>query len=204
MGILARIFAKSRKHSLTIGILGAPNAGKTTLANRISTECGNGSPLGLVSPIPHETRECYAMEHCMISDQHGTLDLTIVDTPGITTSVDFREFQQHGLSREDSIARAKEATRGVVKAIQSLDRLDAAIVVVDSARAPFDQVNWTVLGNLEARQIPLIVAANKTDLPDSDPKLVQETFQNEIIPISAKKGTGMNELYGTILSIANS
>ncbi len=204
LGILARIFAKSRKHSLTIGILGAPNAGKTTLANRISVECGNGKFLGRVSPIPHETRECFAMEHCVITDQHGSLDLTIVDTPGIATSVDYREFQLHGLSREESITRAKEATRGVVKAIQSLDRLDAAIVVVDAAKAPFDQVNWTVMGNLEARNIPLIVAANKTDLPEADPKLVQETFQSEIIPISAKKGTGMNELYGCILAIANS
>ena len=202
MGILARIFARSRKNRLTIGILGAPNAGKTTLANRISSECGNGEPLGTVSPIPHETRECAALEHCYITDQSGSLDLTIVDTPGITTAVDYREFQNHGLTKQESIERAKQATRGVIKAIQSLDGLDAAIVVVDSARAPFDQVNWTVLGNLEARNIPLIIAANKTDLPEADPELVREAFQTEIIPLSAKKGTGMNELYGSILTVA--
>jgi GTP-binding protein Era len=99
MGILAKIFARSRKSHLTIGILGAPNAGKTTLANRISLECGNGKPLGIVSPIPHETRECVAMERCSIADQHGSLNLTIVDTPGIATSVDYREFQNHGLTK---------------------------------------------------------------------------------------------------------
>ncbi|UCE13344.1 MAG: 50S ribosome-binding GTPase [Candidatus Heimdallarchaeota archaeon] len=203
MGILARIFARSRRSQLTIGILGAPNAGKTTLANRISSECGNGTPLGEVSPVPHETREVVALEHCTVSDQNGSLDLTVVDTPGIATSVDYREFLNHGLTKQESINRAKEATRGVIKAIQSLDKLDAAIVVVDAARAPFDQINWTVLGNLEARKIPLIVAANKTDLPDADPTLVQETFQSEIIPISAKEGTGMNELYGSILTVAN-
>ncbi len=202
MSILSRLFTRSRKKQITIGILGAPNAGKTTLANRISNECGNGEPLGVVSPVPHETRDCTALEHCLITDPNGLLDLTIVDTPGIATSVDYREFQQHGLTRQDSIQRAKEATRGVIKAIQSLDSIDAAIVVVDAARAPFDQINWTVIGNLEARKIPIIVAANKTDLPDSDPSLVQETFQSEIIPISAKDGTGMNELYGSILSAA--
>jgi GTP-binding protein Era len=106
------------------------------------------------------------------------------------------------LTKQESIERAKQATRGVIKAIQSLDRLDAAIVVVDSARAPFDQVNWTVLGNLEARNIPLIVAANKTDLPEANPELVKETFQSGIIAISAKEGTGMNDLYGSILSVA--
>ncbi len=203
MGLLAKIFARSRKSQLTIGILGAPNAGKTTLANRISNECGNGTPLGVVSSVPHETRDVVALEHCTVSDQNGSLDLTVVDTPGIATSVDYREFQSYGLSRQESIDRAKEATRGVIKAIQSLDRLDAAIVVVDAARAPFDQINWTVLGNLEARKIPLIVAANKTDLPEADTDLVKETFQSDIISISAKDGTGMNELYGSIFTIAS-
>ena len=203
MGILARIFAKSRRQQLTIGIVGAPNAGKTTLANRISSECGNGTPLGVVSPIPHETREVVALEHCCVSDQNGSLDLTVVDTPGIATSVDYREFQNHGLSKQESINRAKEATRGVIKAIQSLDKLDAAIIVVDSAEAPFDQVNWTVLGNLEARRIPLIIAANKSDLPNANPELVKETFQSEVVQISAKNGTGMNELYGSIFTVAS-
>ncbi|MHA1940615.1 MAG: Era-like GTP-binding protein [Candidatus Hodarchaeales archaeon] len=202
MSILSRIFARHRKTQVTIGILGAPNAGKTTLANRISSECGNGEPLGVVSPVPHETRECSALEHCVVSDQSGSLDLTIVDTPGIATSIDYREFQQHGLSRQDSIQRAKEATRGVIKAIQSLDKLDAAIVVVDSTMTPFEQINWTVIGNLEARKIPIIVAANKTDLSEANPELVRETFQSEIIPISAKDGSGMNELYGTIISVS--
>jgi hypothetical protein len=40
-------------------------------------------------------------------------------------------------------------------------------------------------------------------LPEADTNLVEETFQSAIIPISAKEGSGMNELYGSILSIAS-
>ena len=196
--ILQKIFGK--KHA-KIGIYGPPNVGKTTLANRILRDW-TGDIMGSVSEIPHETRRAKWKKDVRVENNASSLLMDIVDTPGIATSVDYREFQHHGLSRNDSIQRAKEATRGVIKAIQSLDSIDAAIVVVDAARAPFDQINWTVIGNLEARKIPIIVAANKTDLAEADPTLVQETFQSDIIPISAKDGSGMNELYGSILSVS--
>ena len=49
---LKNFFKKKRAR---IGIYGPPNAGKTTLANRIIRDW-TGDAMGSVSPIPHETR----------------------------------------------------------------------------------------------------------------------------------------------------
>jgi GTPase SAR1 family protein len=43
------------KKSINLGIYGAPNVGKTTLANRIALDW-TGEKVGKVSEIPHETR----------------------------------------------------------------------------------------------------------------------------------------------------
>jgi len=187
-------FMKTPKKELTIGILGEVNAGKTTLANLIGMDL-IGKEVGKVSPVPHETREISELRDVTFNAGGKTLLLNLVDTPGISSNIDYHEFLNHGMTRKEAIGRAKEATQGVVKAIQALAKLDAAIVVVDAAKQPFNQVNWTIVGNLEVNKIPIIVAANKIDLPDADQKLVEEVFERRVIPISALHGTGLHKLY---------
>jgi small GTP-binding protein len=188
----------SKKKEITLGILGEVNAGKTTLANRIGEEFA-GKTLGTVSEVPHETREVTELKNVDFQLTTGkALTLNLVDTPGIASSIDYTEFQKYGMTSKEAIQRAKEATQGVVKAIQSLNGLDAAIIVVDSAKQPFNQINWTILGNLQSRDIPIIVAANKNDLPESNPTLVSEVFQSKAVPISALTGDGVNGLYEEI------
>lgn len=196
MGLLSMI-KFSKKKELTIGILGEVNAGKTTLANRIGQDF-SGIDVGKVSNIPHETREVSILRNIDFKSSSGRLVLNLVDTPGITSSIDYHDFMQYGLSREEAIERAKAATQGVVKAIQSLNTLDAAIVVVDSARQPFNQVNFTILGNLKSREVPIIVAANKNDLPEANPDLVKDVFQSDVISMSALTGDGVEKLYEAI------
>ncbi|MHA2362955.1 MAG: Era-like GTP-binding protein [Candidatus Hodarchaeales archaeon] len=190
-------FKKRKTQELTLGILGEVNAGKTTLANLISIEF-TGQEIGKASPIPHETREVKELQNIKFKTGKNELRLNLVDTPGIASSIDYRDFLEHGMTRKEAMSRAKEATQGVIKAIQSLDNINAAIVVVDSSKQPFNQINWTVVGNLEAKKIPIIVAANKNDLPEADPDLVSEIFQKDVIPISALHGTGINNLYAEI------
>ena len=75
-----RIFKKKRAK---IGLYGPPNAGKTTLANRICEGLERGRvPLETVSPIPHETRRAMRKEGVMINANGSTIELDIVDTPG--------------------------------------------------------------------------------------------------------------------------
>ena len=40
---------------------------------------------------------------------------------------------------------------------------------MDSTENPYTQVNVTVIGNMEARNLPLLIVANKVDLPNADP-----------------------------------
>ncbi|MFW9993980.1 MAG: Era-like GTP-binding protein [Candidatus Odinarchaeota archaeon] len=200
--IFEKILKKKNRTDLTIGIVGEVNAGKTTLANRIGLDFA-GKEVGKVSEIPHETKEVEKLENVQFSAAGTELNLNIVDTPGIASSVDFTEFMKHGLTRKQSIERAKAATKGVIKAIQALNDLDAAIIVIDSSKSPFNQVNWTIIGNLQDKKIPMIVAANKTDLPGSNPQLVEELFDESqfIVSISALKGDGISGLYKAIAAV---
>jgi predicted GTPase len=52
-----------------------------------------------------------------------------------------------------------------IEAIKWLEDLDGVLLVMDSTEDPFTQVNVTILGNLEARNLPVLIAANKIDRP---------------------------------------
>jgi GTP-binding protein Era len=189
----------SRKKALNVGIFGETNAGKSTLANRITQDC-IGKEMSIASPIPHETREIQ-QEQFDFQVNGKTIGLTLLDMPGISTKVDYREFTQFGFTENEAIQRAKEATRGVIEAIKTINNIDLALLMVDATKSPFSQVNITILGVLEKEQVPIIVVANKIDQMEANPQLVEETFSdNQTVSISALEGTNMPTLYKMIAS----
>lgn len=193
---LLRIF--NRKKQIQLGFYGAVNAGKTTLANRISLDW-LGREVGTVSEIPHETRHVQKVENIVVKTNDGELKMNIVDMPGIATQVDYKRFRDYGMDDGNARERAKEATKGVIEAIKWLDNVDAVLVVMDSAEDPYTQVNVTIIGNLEARGIPTIIVANKIDLPDSSPSSIENAFpQHVVVPISAATGENIDKLYEAI------
>ena len=195
-GWIRKIFKKKRAR---IGLYGPPNAGKTTLANRILKDWSTGDAIGTVSPIPHETRRAMRREGLVINANGSSIELDIVDTPGMATKIDFKEFMAFGLSEAESKKRAKEATEGVIEAIKWLDDLDGVLLVMDSTEDPYTQVNVTVIGNMEARKLPLLIVANKMDLPNASPSRISAAFpQHSIVPISALDGSNIDDLYQAI------
>ncbi|PIO02992.1 GTP-binding protein [Candidatus Micrarchaeota archaeon CG_4_10_14_0_2_um_filter_55_9] len=197
---LKRFFSNKKKFSL--GIYGNVNTGKSTLANRISMDW-TGEEMSAVSEIPHETREVIKKERVKLKADGKEVTINLLDMPGITTKVDYREFTSRGMTAKKAQVRAKEATKGVIEAIKWLEHVDAALVVMDACEDPYTQVNITILGNLEARKIPVIIVANKIDKKKSKPERVKAAFpQHTVVPISALKGENLNALYEEIVKHA--
>lgn len=197
--IISKIFG--RKHDVKIGLYGPVNAGKTTLANRICMDW-LGEELGSVSAIPHETREIQMKEKVTMEHNGKSLTFNLVDTPGIATKIDFEDFLKFGLKAKDAKQRAKEATKGVIEAIKWLDNMDLVLVVVDATEDPLNQINVTLLGNLDARNIPLLIVANKMDLRKASIGRIKEAFPNyPIIGISAKEGHHVKEFYAKLFDM---
>ncbi|MFH1402940.1 MAG: Era-like GTP-binding protein [Candidatus Altiarchaeota archaeon] len=187
-----------KKKVVRLGLYGPPNAGKTTLANKISMDW-TGEPMGAVSEIPHETREVQKKEHVVVKSDGHTIEMNLLDMPGIATKIDFEEFLEFGMDRREAQKRAKEATKGVIEAIKWLENVDTALVVMDSTEDPYTQVNITIIGNLEAREIPVIIVANKIDKKNANPDSIREAFpQHPVVELSAMKGDHVNELYKAI------
>lgn len=193
------IFA--RRKELKLGFYGPPNAGKTTLANKICMDW-IGTEIGKVSEIPHETRKVALKDKVVVEHEGKRISFTIVDTPGIATKIDYEDFMKAGLSKAKAKQRAKEATKGVIEAIKWIDDMDAVVVVLDATKDPYSQVNITVIGNLQARNIPVLIIANKIDLKKAKVKKVESAFpQYEVVGISAKKEKNIDEFYEALFAL---
>ncbi len=196
---LAKIFTKKRH--LKIGLYGPTNSGKSTLANRI-TKDWLGEEMSSVSRIPHETREIIQKEKITVKHNGKQLTFNLIDTPGIATKIDYEDFLKFHMSPKEARERAKEATKGVIESIKWLDSMDCVVVVLDSTINPYSQVNITIIGNLAARKIPVLIAANKTDLKKADIKKVEAAFpQYKTVGISAEHGNNMDDFYKTLFKV---
>ena len=197
--IFSGIFKK--KGEIKLGFYGSPNAGKTSLANRICQDW-LGEDLGSVSNIPHETREIQVKEKVVIERDGKKIDFKLIDTPGIATKIDFEDFLKFGLKKKVAQERAKEATQGIIESIKWLDDMDAVIVLIDATINPYSQVNITILGNLVARNVPVLVIANKIDLKKSDLKKVRGAFpEYQVEGVSAKTGENIEEFYEELFKL---
>lgn len=192
----------NRRTNLRIGFYGPPNAGKTSLANLISHDW-TGESLGQVSEIPHETRHVQFKEKVEIEHKGKKLTFKIVDTPGIATKIDYEDFLRFGLKKTEAKRRAKEATQGIIESIKWLDDMDAVVVVLDASENPYSQVNLTIVGNLVARKIPVLIVANKVDLKTASIKKIEAAFPDyEVVGISVKKRTNIEGFYEALFRLA--
>jgi GTPase len=192
----------NKKKDMKIGLYGPPNGGKTTLANRICKDW-LGEEMGATSSMAHETREINIKEQINIKSKGKELTFNLVDTPGIATRIDYEEFLKSGMKATEAKKRAKEATKGVIDSIKWLDEMDVVIVVLDATIDPYSQVNITIIGNLQARKIPVLIVANKIDLKKANIKKIEASFpQYNVVGISAKYGKKIDKFYEAIFEVS--
>ena len=154
-----------------VAIVGAPNAGKSTLVNRIT-----GTKVTIVSPKPQTTR--FRIRAVVM---HAGAQIILVDTPGI-------------FAPRRRLDRAK-----VAAAWGGAQDADVTLLVVDSRAGLTDAVRKIAEG-LAKSPHPVWLALNKTDLIPRERLLPLTAELNAILPfaetfmISAEKGEGVDRL----------
>lgn len=190
------------RKTVRLGFYGPTNSGKTSLANRICKDF-TGEGIGSVSKIPHETRYVQFKEKVEIIYKRKKMIFKLVDTPGIATKIDYEDFLKYKIKKKDAKKRAKEATQGVIEAIKWLDDMEVVVVVLDATKNPYDQVNITIIGNLAARKIPVLIVANKIDLKRADAKKIETAFpEYKVVGISAKYGKNLDKFYENVFKLS--
>lgn len=190
------------KKEVRLGFYGPPNAGKTSIANRICKDF-TGEEIGSISKVPHETRKVQFKEKVEINYKGKKMSFKMVDTPGIATKIDYEDFLKYNMKKSEAKERAKTATEGVVESIKWLDDMNVVVVVVDATKNPYNQVNATIIGNLMARKIPVLIVANKVDLKKADIKQVEAAFpEYDVVGVSAKYGKNLEEFYESLINLS--
>lgn len=162
-------------------LAGAPNAGKSTLLNRIV-----GAKLSIVTHKVQTTRT--RVRGVAITDD---TQLVFVDTPGIFHSAKRR------------LERAM-----VASAWNEVEGADAVVLLCDAARKEVDDDTLRIIQRLKDLKVPCVLALNKIDRIRRD-KLLElaarfdaEGLFERIFMISAETGDGVDDLVAYLVERA--
>ena len=154
-----------------VGIIGAPNAGKSTLLNQVL-----GQKISITSKKPQTTRDRILG---VVNRPHS--QIVFLDTPGIHKSTTLLN------------------QRIVAQAIQAMDDVDLILFMVDAASRNYASEKM-IVKQFETVRKPVILALNKIDLAKKAAVYEQvETFRDmyafeTIVPVSARENIQMDLL----------
>jgi GTP-binding protein Era len=161
-----------------VAIAGTPNAGKSTLLNRML-----GEKISITSKKPQTTR------NRILGVLHRPdAQMVFFDTPGVFHAKD------------------KLNTRIVDAAFSAVADSDLILVVIDVAQPDVNAERFLVK-RLEDEKKPVLLALNKIDLVEKSSLLVSidkwtTMYQfHDVVPISAKNGIQINELILAMISV---
>ncbi|HEU4410522.1 MAG TPA: ribosome biogenesis GTPase Der [Polyangiaceae bacterium] len=174
---------------LRVAIIGRPNAGKSSLVNRLA-----GGERVLVDDRPGTTRD--AIDTLVERDGKRYV---LVDTAGIR--------RKSKVAKEDSVVEAQS----VLHAIRALERCDVALLMADASEGVAEQ-DAKIVGLAVERGRALVVALNKADLL-TEPKAAQKAEEAAreklsfvpyapVCALSALRGRGVGNLMRTVDRVA--
>lgn len=173
--------------ALKVTVVGRPNAGKSSLINRLA-----GEDRLLVDSRPGTTRD--------------SIDVVVKRADKTYVFCDTAGLRKKGrvTKGEDPIER-----ESVMSSVRGIERSQITILLCDIAEGVAEQ-DAKILGLAEDRGRGLIIALNKTDLVDAKKIERAKTLAREklsfapyaqIITISAKTGRGIGGLFDAIESV---
>lgn len=169
--------------SIKIAVIGKPNAGKSSIINRII-----GEQRVIVSDIPGTTRDAIDTKF----ERNGQ-KYTIIDTAGI---------------RKKSRVSETVEKYSVLRAFTAVERADICILVIDADKGVTDQ-DVRIAGYSHDNNKGMIIVVNKWDLLEKDNKTFNE-YQEEIrknlayatyapiLTVSALTGQRVNKILDTV------
>ena len=161
---------QEKKHySGFVTIIGRPNVGKSSLMNRMI-----GEKIAIVSSRPQTTRS-----RIMGVLSQADYQIVFLDTPGI----------------HDPRTRLGEYMMHAVR--DAMDGMDAVLVIFDVTHLTDNDLS--IASEMKGKKVPVILALNKIDLASPENVLAvtakaAEAGFDEIVPVSAKTGSGVDEL----------
>ena len=160
--------ARSLRGRPAVAVVGFPNAGKSTLVNRLA-----GGREAVTDAEPGVTRDRRALE----AEWNG-LSFDLIDTGGVD------------LADSDELARAVQS-----QAQAAIEDADVILMVVD-ARAGLGPGDAELADLLRRSGRPVVVAANKIDRFEDEPVAAElnSLGLGEPLPVSASHGLGTGDL----------
>lgn len=137
-----------QEHITRVALVGRPNVGKSTLANRLL-----GEERMIVSEIPGTTRD--AIDAPL---QVGDKEYLLIDTAG--------------LRRKRGIRRGSSEGFSVMRTLRALDRCHVAVVMIDAVEGVTDQ-DARIIGLAIEKGRGLMLVINKWDAVEKDSKTAQ-------------------------------
>ena len=170
-----------------IAIVGRPNVGKSSIANRLA-----GENRVVVSDVPGTTRDAVD-----ITIQRDGEEFILVDTAGI---------------RKIAKRKGPGERGGALMTLRSLERAELALLVVDASEGIADQ-DARVASLMRDQGCAAVVLANKWDLVETEdrPDVLADIAHGlrfmadvPIVPVSAQTGAGFGPLFKKLRKVAAS